>query len=112
MSCDCAGICPTSAHCIAIYIHDTGECWVLCSKDDVTLPEDSPATVGLDDDIDIDMRGVELAQLGEFLARRVEVDLLVPAARVTDWVEVKAKQTTLRAVIDEVGLVVAGPDRA
>jgi hypothetical protein len=109
MGCDCAGICPKSAHCIAIYIYDTGECWVACSKDRIKLPADERVRVPLDQKIDVDMRGTDLARLGAFLAERSDVDLLIPAARATDWVEVKEKGITLRELIDRVGLVVANP---
>ncbi len=110
MACDCGGVCPKSVHCIAIFIHDTGECWVLCSKDQITLTADERVRVALDQRIDVDMRGTDLAGLGAFLAQRADVDLLIPAARATDWVEVKAKDITLRELIDRVGLVVANPN--
>ncbi|QXC62245.1 hypothetical protein KSP35_05405 [Aquihabitans sp. G128] len=113
--CNCATVCPTSASCIVIYIHDTGECWCACSKDAVTLePFDQPAPVRLSDRIDVDMRGADLAELGEFLSRRSEVDLLIPAARAADWVEVKAEGITLGDLVEQAGLVAApaGPPDA
>ncbi len=112
MACDCAGTCPKSAQCIAIYIHDTGECWVLCSKDAIVLAADEARKVALDQKIDVDMRGIELAQLGEFLSARAEVDLLIPARNTTDWVDIKAKDITLGDLIEQSGLVIAAAGAA
>jgi hypothetical protein len=106
MACDCPTQCPASEHCIAIYIHDTGECWVLCSKDEVKLAPSAP--VPLDAEVDVDTRNVDLVQLGTFLSSRCDAELLIPAKAARKPIELKEKKTTLRAAVEQAGMVVGG----
>jgi hypothetical protein len=88
----------------------TGEDWCVAYCDPDPEPSDEPPPLRLDSAVNVDTRNIPLAQLGEFIARYFEGDLLIPAKSASKVVELTQKDTTLGALLDSVGLVVA-PDR-
>ena len=66
-----------------------------------------PVPASLDAQIKIEVRAAKLADLGEALCRNAE--LMIPAARASETINLLENYTTLREVIERVGLVIAGP---
>jgi hypothetical protein len=105
VTCTCEALCPNADHCIAIYIYDEDECWILCEPD--PGPGDrGEGRAALDTRVAVDTRGTTLAQAAQFLAEHCEVELLAPAERLGEVVDLSARDTTLGAVIEAAGLVV------
>src|SRR5689334_3372798 len=104
MSCDCDTACPGSAHCIAIWLYDKGVCWSLCQ--DATSAAGIDLKQVLDSEVDIEVKAMSLARVAEFLSGRVDAEILVPAARINEAVDLIEKKTYLRAVVEKMGLVV------
>lgn len=99
--CTCAHLCP-DGDCIAIYVHDKHECWLLCSTGDSVAPN---GKLSPDTRLNIETRGIELAHLGEFLDRHCDTELFVPAAAARTRVTLRMEYATLSAVIEQAGLV-------
>jgi hypothetical protein len=112
MGCDCATVCPKARHCAVMEVlkPKPGESWCVAICDPDPEPSAEPPPLRLDSAVNVDTRNIQLAQLGEFIARYFEGDLLIPARAASEVVEVTQKDTTLGALLDSVGLVVA-PDR-
>jgi hypothetical protein len=104
--CTCDGVCHESAHCIAIKILDTGECWVACSQDDQVLAPSE--LLPLDSGVDVETRNVDLVMLGRFIDGGCEADVLIPARDAARKVDMRHEGTTLGELIDRAGLMVAG----
>jgi hypothetical protein len=111
--CTCATQCPDAAHCICLFIHDEGRCIVECSGGGGTEVEIGGATIepaSLDSQVQIDVRGVDLAKLGKFLGRQSDVrGLMIPALEAGRKVDLREEYTTLRDVIERTGLVISEP---
>jgi hypothetical protein len=104
--CSCAENCPHSAHCIAIWVYDKGECWVLCDKDEASSPSNKEISKPrIDSEVDIEIKAVPLARVAEFLSGRFQSDLLVPASRLHEPIHFVAKKTALGSVLQKIGLV-------
>ena len=102
--CTCAHHCPDGA-CICIWDYEEERCSILCSHH-TTPPKVVTAKAALDTQVRVEAIDVELADFGEFVAGLCGADLLIPAARASEKVNVHADYTTLGDVIASVGLVV------
>jgi hypothetical protein len=101
--CTVAQVCGPGATGVAIYIHDTRECWVLCQGR--TAPVDRPQ-LSLEARVSVEAKDFDRARLGEFLASFCEAELFIPALTATEQVTLTMRDTTLSAAIERVGLVV------
>jgi hypothetical protein len=112
MGCDCATVCPKARHCAVVEVLEPkpGDDWCIAICDSDPEPAAKPPPLRLDTAVNVDTRNIQLAQLGEFIARHFEGDLLIPAKSASKVVELTQKDTTLGALFESVGLVVA-PDR-
>jgi hypothetical protein len=100
--CRCEHLCP-DGRCIAIYVQDKHQCWLLCQTSGTTdIPD---AQLPLDARLNIEAHGVELVELATLLDEHCDVELLMPAAAARRRVSLYLKDTTLGAVIDHLGLV-------
>lgn len=103
--CTCDHLCPDCPGCIAIYVHDKTECWLMCPCNDASdIPE---VRLALDARINIETRDTPLVQLAVLLEEHCVASLLIPAALADSTVSLYKMDTTLSAVITEVGLVIA-----
>jgi hypothetical protein len=109
--CSCAENCPHSAHCIAIYVYEKGQCWVLCDKDEASSPSSTEVSKQrIDSEVDIEIKAVPLSRVAEFLSGRFQGDLLVPASRLHEPIDFVAKKTAIESVLPRIGLVARKAD--
>jgi len=101
--CTCAHLCP-DAQCVAVWIHETNECWVACSSDPIKMLP--PLGMSMDAMVSVEVRGATMATVGSALAKIAAAELLIPAESVTDTVLIEVEETSLGELIDEIGLVV------
>jgi hypothetical protein len=85
-----------------------GEPWcvAICKPDPAPGLRQVSVTVPLDTKVQLESHNTELAVLAKFLADHCEEDVFIPARSATEIVELTEEDTTLRAVIERVGLVV------
>ena len=95
-------MCP-QGRCIAIYVQDKHQCWLLCHSSGTTdIPDEQ---LSLDARLNIEAHGVELVELASLLDEHCDVELLLPAAAARTQVSLYLKDTTIGAVIDHLELV-------
>ena len=100
-NCNCEHLCPNDA-CMCCWDYDAERCIVECSG---TIVFQLDRLLAQDARIDINVRNVDLARLGEFLARVCSDEVLIPASAVRDTVEMSMYDTTLGDALREAGLV-------
>ena len=102
--CTCESQCPEADFCGCMYVYEEDRCTCSCGiviHPSKTLPADAPVAVNT--------KGIELARLAEFLGKFTADEVLIPASRAREKVSLRMEYTTLAGVLEEVGLVVAGP---
>lgn len=94
-----------------MWIYDEGRCVVECSGGGGVEVEVGPPvfkSVALDSEVRIEVSGAGLAEVGAFLALHSDVEgLMIPATDATRKVDLSEDYTTVRAVIERTGLVMA-----
>jgi hypothetical protein len=95
-----------------MWIYDEARCVVECGGS--ISVEIGPVVIehraSIDAQVQIEVKRIELAVLGAFLGRHAEVEgLMIPATDAGRMVDLSEEYTTVRAVIERTGLVVAGP---
>jgi hypothetical protein len=70
------------------------------------MPPDEKVKTALAAQVRVEAIDVELSAFGEFLGNRCDAELLIPATRASEKVNVRADYTTLGEVISSAGLVV------
>jgi hypothetical protein len=102
-NCNCEHLCPNDAQCLCVWNYDEERCIVDCSG---TIVFQLDRLLAQDARIAINVRNVDLARLGEFLARVSSDEVLIPASAVRDTVvEMSMYDTTLGDALREAGLV-------
>jgi hypothetical protein len=106
--CDCDHLCAGRPGCIAIWVDDKGECWLVCPGRGVApeSPQGKIVKRPLDTKINLSVKEATLASIASFIAARCEGELLIPASRLDEAITLTAKNLTLRAAAAKLGLVV------
>jgi len=108
-ACTVDSICGSGGTGVAIYLHDTGECWVLCQGDGSFIPFVERPRLSLDARVSVEAKEVDRARLGEFMANFCDTELFIPAAEASEKVTLAMQDTTLGAAIEWAGLVAGWP---
>jgi hypothetical protein len=90
----------------AVYIYETGECWVVCSGSFRSKVPAGRLRLSLEARVSVEAKDFERARLGEVLAKYCEAELYIPAAAASESVTLTMRDTTLGAAIERAGLVI------
>ena len=106
--CDCDDQCAEFSSCMCVSYPDTpGSCECDCWGPIVIAP--SAAKSGkrsADSPVDLCIKNADLALFAEFLSKRLDVQILIPAERVRESVSMKVTNSTVQSVAQKVGLVI------
>ena len=105
--CTCEHLCPDGSGCIAIFVEDKSECWLLCPGSDAPPIPDSQ--LSLDARLNVQTKEVELFALAELLDSHCEMPLFVPAGDARKKVSLDMRGATLAEVIERTGLLIGHP---
>jgi hypothetical protein len=98
-------ICGAGGSGVAIYVHDKGECWVLCQSSAPVVPANSRPRLSLQASVSIKATEVDRARLADFLAQLCEAKLFIPAGAASEKVDLFIEHTTLGDAIERAGLL-------
>jgi len=88
-----------------MWVYDKEECWVLCMGGDEKTPP--PFDVPLSAKVAVEVRGANMAAVGNALEMASSTRLLIPAEAAVDTVLIDIDDTTLGELIEDLGLVIA-----
>ncbi len=105
MGCNCDDNCPKNNHCACIFSYDDNTCNCDCWGP-ITLGADRTqiAKKSLNARIDICVKNVELATLGELLSKHCDAELLIPASKARTLITMSEKDMSLSTAIEKTGL--------
>ncbi len=104
---DCRIHCPGGCGCI--YVHETDECICKCYNGE---PTDNVKEYSLGNLISISVAGLQLGQVGAHLDGLLAREVLVPASRVHEKVNLRVKRASFSKVIRTLGLSTRIPVKA
>ncbi|MDQ4148792.1 MAG: hypothetical protein M3164_02175 [Actinomycetota bacterium] len=105
-NCTCDFNCPGAPHCACILVHDEDACICECTAVPAAPRQEK---LGLEAPVSFSAKTLELGSLAVFLSKICEAELLVPARSLNDEITMELPDTSLRSVIEKVGLVVGEP---
>lgn len=106
--CTCDNECPGESDCACLYSYEDEQCNCDCPGTIIIhLP-----TLKLESRVAFNTKGCELARLGEFLGKRSQAELLIPASRAREKISLQIEDATFADVLEAAGLVVGGGRQA
>lgn len=105
--CTCDNVCPTAANCtcIAVIGPTSTRCCCDCSSTPIALP----VVIKAEDEVSVNVRNTELAEVAAFIHRVTDIDLLVPVSRLREQVTVGFGGVTFAEALNELGLALPPP---
>ena len=102
-NCTCEHMCPDAADCTCIWYESTHACVFSCSS---TLPHLLKVKKAMDETVTVTTRNVELGKFAQLLSQVCDAEILIPAARLEEKLNLYEKGVTIGEVARKVGLVV------
>ena len=102
MACDCDSVCPEAGSCGCINVISSGLCRCTCGPPIVLEP------LPLAEEIDLNTRDLNLAEVAELFRLATDSEILVPASRMHETITVTREKTTIDAALKEFGLIATG----